>query len=93
MSLPIPPLRSPGHDDGTMDAIALTEAVLRDDMEGAGAIVRSCDPADVAVSAIKLLAELYRDTLELVEYRTGIPQQDVSPAAFRSWALRAVRRA
>ena len=83
MSLPVPPLRGQWND-GTLDAIALTEAVLRDDFEGAGAIVRNCDPADVAVTAVKLLAEVICSA-----------EHGFQPCRchFREWALLAIRRA
>lgn len=78
MSLPVPPLR--GHrDDDTLDAIALVEAVLRDDLEGAGAVLRNMDAGPVAVVLAKLCGELAG---ELGAY----------PQCWRRWALDAVRR-
>jgi len=91
MSLPVPPLRG-SHDDGTLDTVAAVEALMADDREGLHAILHNCDPVEVSAAAIKLVAELYRDALELVEDVTSIPPRDVSPGAFRRWALTAVRR-
>lgn len=85
MSLPVPPLRSPGHDDGALDAIALVEACLREDLEGAGALLRNWnDPADVAISAVKLLAEAVK---------AGEHGHRPCRCHFREWALLAIRRA
>jgi hypothetical protein len=90
---PVPPLRPvPGHDDGTMDAVAAVEAQLSGDWEGLRVILANCDPVSVAASSLKLCAELYADALELAGDRTGIPPREVSPGAFRRWALLAVRR-
>lgn len=92
MSLPVPPLRGQ-WDDGLYDCVAAVECQLACDDDGLRSVLANCDHAEVAASALKLLAELYADVLaELVEVRTGIPPGDVSPAAFRRWALRAVRR-
>jgi hypothetical protein len=89
---PVPPLRSPGHDDGTLDTVAAVEAMLAGDREGLRVVLANCDPVGVSAAAIKLLAELYADVLQVTEAATGISPGDVSPAAFRRWALEAVHR-
>jgi hypothetical protein len=89
--LPIPPVRG-DWPDATMDAVAAVECQLAGDYLGLQAVLANADPVGVAASALKLLAELYADTLQATEVVTGIPSEDVSPAAFRRWALAAVRR-
>lgn len=65
-----------GHQDGLFDAIALTEAVRRDD-EYTGtdikAILRNANVYDVSVTLAKLLAEACDDV-------------EVRPEWFRHWA-------
>ena len=70
------------HQDGLYDAIALAEAVRRDDQYTATdikAILRNANVMDVAVTLAKLLAEAADDL-------------DVRPAWFRLWAESSVGR-
>lgn len=45
-------------DDPAADAVALTVAIMHDDLTGAGTVLRNADHKQVCVSLAKLLAEL-----------------------------------
>jgi hypothetical protein len=70
--------------DAIADAIALVEATGRDDLLGAGAILRNCDHPAVTVMLAKLMAELVSD---------NVSGRYVCAECFRSWAAEAITRA
>ena len=89
MSAPKPRPRERGAwDDDLADAVALVEAVLGDDLTGAGAVLRNMDTGPVAVVLAKVHAELYKATMRhLAENEPG-----TSIAPFRELAAEMVTR-
>ncbi len=75
-------MAGPEHDDPLHDAIALVEAVSRDDTEAFGCVVRNCDSGTVVILA-KLLCELLID---------GAAGHGCCPECFRGWAALAIER-
>ena len=73
------PVRPP-HDDDTLDAIALVNAVRSDDTEAVAAIVSSADLLNVSLVLARLLAVVSEES-------------NACPGHFRRWAAdAAVRR-
>jgi hypothetical protein len=76
--VPVPPARQPeSHDDALADAIAMVEAIARDDTEGLAAVVANAALVHVAVVLGKLLAE-------------GLCPGCIQSGQFRQWAAEAV---
>ena len=70
------------HNDGLFDAIALTEAIRRDDettVRSVEVVLRHCNSYDVALTLARLLAEVCKE-------------QEVDPVHMRRWAADAVKR-
>jgi len=74
---------TPEHVDAVADAVALVEATGRDDLLGAGVILRNCDHPVVTVMLAKLLAELVSD---------NAAGHAICAECWRSWAAEAVNR-
>lgn len=73
----------PEHDDHVADAIALVECTGRDDLAGAGAILRNCEHGPVTAVLAKLLAEVIND---------NAAGRVVCAECFRSWAIESITR-
>jgi hypothetical protein len=71
------------HDDAVADAIALTEAVGRDETAHVAVLLRHMNTYEVAVTLAKLLSELVNDNAR------GLA---ICAACFRQWAAEAVNR-
>jgi hypothetical protein len=78
VTVPVPPARQPeSHDDALADAVAMVEAIARDDTEGLAAVVANATLVHVAVVMGKLLAE-------------GSCPGCIASGQFRRWAAEAV---
>ena len=73
----------PEHDDATMDAIAMVEAVREDDTGDIAVILRACNSYAVALALAKMLAGLVAAN----ERGEGACQE-----CFRDWCIEAARR-
>jgi hypothetical protein len=76
-------MSQPGYCDSTMDAIALTEAVLGDPTGHVKVLSLNMNPYAVALTLAKLMSEA------LLDNAAG---QSVCPGCFRHWAESAARR-
>lgn len=74
-----------GHDDDLSDAVALVTAILTDDTDGCGVIMRNCDKGTVMVTLAKLLSAAVADN----EAGVGVCAE---PGCLRVWAAEAITR-
>jgi hypothetical protein len=79
------------HDDATLDAVALVETFLSEDIEGMAAVLPNVNAAEVALVLVKLTASLLAAHGRRAEgYEAPVPCPE--PGCFRAWALEEVNK-